>query len=212
MGHGGHGPALRAAPLRGPGGGCTPKACGSSQMAAFFLIVPPQDVLTSRGCGPVTLSRELQTRVVSKIPSSPGHFCLLGDNVAPVEGMWAIHTAPTSLYSRVVCLKAHIPNTCPHCCPQTPVVLRPEQTPPGHRGSQWGPSHLAPGCPRGPHAPDGGHVRLLVLALEHMVGRAEHGTAGQSITWVLAVSAQSGETRVGQSPELILLEGPAQLV
>lgn len=52
---------------------------------------------------------------------------------------------------------------------------------------------------------------LLVLALEHTGGQAEHGTAGQSITWVFAVSAQSSETRVGQSPELILLEGPAQL-
>lgn len=42
-------------------------------------------------------------------------------------------------------------------------------------------------------------------------GQAEHGPAGQTSTWVLVVSAQSSETRVRQSPELALLEGPAQL-
>lgn len=42
-------------------------------------------------------------------------------------------------------------------------------------------------------------------------GQAEHGPTGQTSTWVLAVSAQSSETGVRQSPELALREGPAQL-
>lgn len=62
-----------------------------------------------------------------------------------------------------------------------------------------------------PQAGPMAQVLLLVLALEHNGGRAEHGTAGQNFTWVLTVCTQSTETRVGQSPELILLEGPAQL-
>ena len=33
----------------------------------------------------------------------------------------------------------------------------------------------------------------------------------EGVTWVLAVRPQGAEARVGQSPELILLEGPAQL-
>lgn len=50
----------------------------------------------------------------------------------------------------------------------------------------------------------------LVLGLGHMLGAAEQNHR-RGVTWVLAVCAQGSETRVGQRPELILLEGPAQL-
>ena len=60
----------------------------------------------------------------------PGPVCLLGDSVTPAEGLR--------------------PSTPPHfragpsplCCPLTSL---------GHPRPQWGHSHLAPGCPRGPH-------------------------------------------------------------
>lgn len=40
---------------------------------------------------------------------------------------------------------------------------------------------------------------------------AGRGPAGGGVTWVLAERPQGAETCVGQSPELVLLEGPAQL-